>query len=234
MQDTDEPMAIPLWINGHAYLTMTDTFFDVCNPASGEVLRRIPLCGAVEAGKAVAAAQDALPAWAELSSAARQTLLLAVGDALHGYAEHFAGLLLEETGMPLDAAASEVHAAVVLLRDVVTHNTAPEAPRVLAVVSDATAPLLGPLSRAVPALLGGATLVLKPSPKAPSAVFALAELTARSGFPPGVFNILQGDEAAIEGLCAAGGVGALQFAGDPALGVKVGAIAARYGKPFDF
>ncbi|MBL8881239.1 MAG: aldehyde dehydrogenase, partial [Phycisphaerales bacterium] len=101
-----------------------------------------------------------------------------------------------------------------------------------AVVSDDRAPLLGPLQRAVPALLAGATVVVKPSPKAPSAAFALAELTARSAFPGGVFNILHGDLAAIEGLCSAAEVGLLLFAGDPALGSKVAAIATRHGKPF--
>jgi succinate-semialdehyde dehydrogenase/glutarate-semialdehyde dehydrogenase len=71
----------------------------------------------------------------------------------------------------------------------------------VAIVSDDSAPLLGPLRHAVPALLAGATVVVKPSPKAPSAAFALAELSARSAFPGGVFNVLHGDLAAIEGLC---------------------------------
>jgi acyl-CoA reductase-like NAD-dependent aldehyde dehydrogenase len=231
MQETDELMAIPLWINGHAYLTMAPAFFDVCNPKTGEVLRRIPLCGAEEAAKAVAAAHGALAGWAALATAARATLLVAAGDALEGYAEHFAGLMVEETGREADRAALEVRDAIALLRGAST-----AAPSVLAgvtaIVSDDSAPLLGPLSRAVPALLAGSTLVLKPSPKAPSTVFALAELTALSAFPAGVFNVLQGDEAAVEGLCASSAVSAVQFSGTSALGVRVAAIAARYGKLF--
>ncbi len=103
---------------------------------------------------------------------------------------------------------------------------------VVAVVSDHTAPLLGPLKYAVPALLAGATVVLKPSPKTPAAAFALAELSARSGFPGGVFNLLHGDLAAVEGLCADDDVSLLLFAGEPALGSKVATIATRHGKPF--
>ena len=49
MRQTDEPLAIPLWINGHAYLTLAPAFLDVRNPASGEILRRTPLCGADQA-----------------------------------------------------------------------------------------------------------------------------------------------------------------------------------------
>jgi succinate-semialdehyde dehydrogenase/glutarate-semialdehyde dehydrogenase len=231
MTESDEILAIPLWINGHAYLTMAPAFFDVRDVRSGKVRRRTPLCGAAEALAAVESAHNALAAWAALTVEARATLLAALADALAGYAEHFAGLIAEETGKDAVAAAAEVSAALQVLRTA-TASTAATGGGVVAVVSDDRAPLLGPLRQAAPALLAGATLVLKPSPKAPSAVFALAELTARSGFPGGVVNILQGDLAAIEGLCAAAEVSLLLFAGDPALGSKVAAIASRHGKPF--
>jgi len=92
--------------------------------------------------------------------------------------------------------------------------------------------LLGPLQRAVSVLLSGATVVLKPSPRAPSAAFALAELTARSGFPGGVFNILHGDQLATEALCASKEVSLLLVVGEPAFDARVAAIATRHGKPF--
>ncbi len=231
MTESDEILAIPLWINGHAYLTMAPAFFDVRDVRSGKVRRRTPLCGAAEALAAVESARNALAAWAALTAEARATLLAALADALAGYAEHFAGLIAEETGKDAVAAAAEVSAALQVLRTA-TASTVATGGGVVAVVSDDRAPLLGPLQQAAPALLAGATVVLKPSPKAPSAVFALAELTARSGFPGGVVNILQGDLAAIEGLCAAAEVSRLLFAGDPALGSKVAAIASRHGKPF--
>ncbi len=228
MLETDEPLAIPLWINGHAYLTMAPTFLDVRNPVSGAILRRTPLCGAGEAHKAAEAAQAALGAWFAQAAGQRAALLSAVGDALAAYTEHFARLIAEETGKALDAATAEVGAAVLLLRSA----TGSALGGVVAIVSDDGAPLSGALSHAVPALSGGATVVVKPSPKAPSAVFALAELTARSGLPAGVFNVLQGDEAAVEGLCTSPDVSLLLFSGEAALGAKVGAIAARHGKPF--
>lgn len=230
MTESDEILALPLWINGHAYLTMAPAFFDVRDPRSGRVRRRTPLCGAAEAQAAVASAGSALPSWAARTTVERAQLLTLVGDALAGYASHFAHLIAEETGKPGEAAAAEVSDAVALLR-----TTSPDggaAGGIVAVVSDDAAPLLGLLQSAFPALLAGATVVLKPSPKAPSAAFALAELTARSGFPAGVVNVLHGDLAAIEGLCAATAVSVLLFSGDPALGAAVRAIAAGHGKPF--
>lgn len=198
MLQIDDPLAIPLWINGHAYLTMAPAFLDVCNPVNGEVLRRTPLCGADEAEKAVEAAQAALVQWAAQSAGARARLLGAVGDALAGYADHFARLIVEESGMDSDAAAAEVGAAVALLRDPETGDSS----GVVGVVGNTATPLFGSLRLAVPALMAGAVVVIRPSPETPSALFALAELTGRCAFPGGVFNVLHGGKAAVDGLRA--------------------------------
>ncbi len=238
MSETDQILAIPLWINGHAYLTMPPALFDVRDARSGEVKRRTPLCGASEALAAASSAQAALADWAARPVAERAALLLALADTLAEYGEHFAELLSEETGKDAALAAAEVGDALSLLRGADSGaaseaaGAASVARAVVAIVSDDSAPLLGPLRHAVPALLAGATVVVKPSPKAPSAAFALAELTARSDFPGGVFNVLHGDLAAIEGLCVLREVSRLCFAGDPALGAKVAEVAIRYDKPF--
>ena len=65
------PKAIPLWVKGHAFLTVTDRFYDVANPLTGEALYRVPLCGAPEAAEAVASARNAQPGWAALTTLAR-------------------------------------------------------------------------------------------------------------------------------------------------------------------
>ncbi|MBK9028921.1 MAG: aldehyde dehydrogenase family protein [Propionivibrio sp.] len=76
----------------------------------------------------------------------------------------------------------------------------------IGIVGDSKAPLLGALQIAVPTLLAGSVVVIKPNPETPSAIFALAELTGRCAFPGGVFSILHGGEAAVEGLRDADGV----------------------------
>ena len=63
------PKAIPLWINGRAFLTMAPSFFEVVNPQTGTAQYQVPLCGADEAQEAVAAARAALPGWQEMSAA---------------------------------------------------------------------------------------------------------------------------------------------------------------------
>lgn len=221
------PMAIPLWINGHAYLTMGESFFDVVNPSTGEALRRVPMCGSKEAAEALAAAREAQPGWAAMGMNARRVCLNALADALEKYSGHFAKLLVQDLGVDEAIASGEVEAAVAALRGVSVGHAG-----ILAVVVDASQSLAGLARAMAPALLAGASVVLKPSLKAPSAAFALCELSGRVEWPAGVLNLLHGDAPAISGLCS-GGVDRLIYAGEPALGAQVAVIAEAASVPFE-
>lgn len=221
------PKAIPLWINGHAFLTVTDAFFDVTNPATGEAVRRVPLCGASEAAEAVGAAQVAQSAWAMMGMPARRVCLASLGDALDNYSGHFAKLLMQDCGFDEARASAEVGEAVAALHGASVGETG-----VFGLVLDASRPLASLAEVIAPALMAGATVVVKPSLKAPSAAYALCELSGRADWPAGVLNLMQGDTAAIEGMCAAG-IDRLVYAGHAALGVQVGAIAETAGIPFE-
>ena len=222
----DGPKAIPLWIRGHAFLTVSGRFHDVVDPLTGAALYRVPQCGADEAAEAVASARNAQAGWAELTVPARQAALAALAAALDRYGGHFAKLLRAETGFTDDQALAEVAAALAALR-----GDDLGAAGIVAIVVDATRPLAGLAEVAAPALRAGAAVIVKPSPRAPSAAYALCELSARAQWPAGVLNLMQGDSAAIEGLCAAG-VDRLVYCGNAALGAEVGAIAAAGGTPY--
>lgn len=207
MTQFDEVPAIPLWIAGHAYLTLAPHFTEVRDACSGRVLRRTPSCGANEARLALDAAAQALSAWSERSADERTGLLLQLADALDGYASHFARLIEEETGCDGASALAEVGDAVALLRGSPRHaefNGAFDAAQagVREVVGSARSPLSALLRLAVPAWSAGSALVVMAAPLAPSAVFALAELSARCAFPGGVFNVLYGDASVFAGVVA--------------------------------
>lgn len=221
----DGPMAIPLWINGRAYLTVTEEFLDVRNAASGEAVRRTPLSGADEVAEAVRAAQAALPAWQALDAAKRQAHLSQLARLLDQYTGHFAKLVRQETGFEEVQAQAEVATAVQALQDGETYSDA----GVSVVLSDAMHPLAALAATLAAALRGGACVVVKPSPKAPGAAFALAELSGRAGLPPGVLNLVHGDLAAIEALCRHPDVGALRIRGETGFGAQVEALAKRCG-----
>lgn len=220
------PMAIPMWLNGHAFMTAGQGFLDVVNPVSGEALRRVPLCGADEASEAQAAARAAQAGWAALDVGARREALAALATALDNYTGHFAKLMAQESGAENEVERAQVEAAVAALRG----DSLGEG-GVFGLVLDASQPLLAFARAMAPAMLAGATLVVKPSPKAPSAVFALCELATRAQWPNGVLNLLQGDTAAVAGLCASG-VDRLVYVGNAALGEQVGRMAAAAGIAF--
>ena len=223
----DGPVAIPLWINGHAYLTVTEHFFDVIDPLTGEAIRRVPLSGADEAAEAVGAAAAARAGWSALAAGERRTLLQALAKALDDYTGHFAKLIRQETGRDEADCLAEVAAAVAALREPAAGQG-----QLVAVLADAGRPLAALVELAAPVLAAGGTVVFKPSPKAPGAAYAFSELTARAGLPGGVVNLVQGDEAAVEGLCAQTAVDCVAYAGDAALGARVAAIAASHGRAF--
>jgi acyl-CoA reductase-like NAD-dependent aldehyde dehydrogenase len=174
----------------------------------------------------VASARNAQPGWAALTVPARQAALAALAGALDRYSGHFAKLLRAETGFTEDQSLAEVAAALAALRGDDLGDAG-----IVAIVVDATRPLAGFAEAAAPALRAGAAVVVKPSPKAPSAAYALCELSGRAEWPAGVLNLMQGDSAAIEGLCAAG-VDRLVYRGNAVLGAAVGAIASAAGTPY--
>ena len=208
MTNSDGVPAIPLWLAGHAYLTLAPRFIDVCEARSGKVLRRTPTYGADAARRALSAARQALPAWSAGAASARAGLLMALGDGLAAYASHFARLIEEEAGGDEALASAEVCGAVAILRgappaagdakanDTHRANESTEA-GVRVVFGSAQAPLGALLRIAVPAWRAGAALVVVQPPQVPAAVFALAELSARCALPAGVFNVLYGDAADI-------------------------------------
>ena len=196
---SDVPPAIPLWINGHAFLTMPSEFHNVCSRTEGRVLRRTPLCTAEIAGKAVDAARNACQGWRALSGSERGTLVLGLKDAMLQYVDHFRILISEETGKTEAESGDEIDAALAVLSD----SSSPaesDSEDVVAVIGEAGAPLLGPLRVAIPALLAGRAVIVKPDPATPSVLVALGELMGRHGFPPGVFNVVHGGEPVLAGL----------------------------------
>jgi len=196
--------AIPLWINGRASLKVTQVFHDVRNPVTGRVLRRVPLCGLEDFQEALQSARGGRNAWLGLGRPGRLALLVALGDALSALSGHFAAMIAEETGTSCAQADHEIACAVSLLRE----------PNVLsvpgvAVVSGAPKSFSSLAGQAASALAGGATVIVCPAPESPTALFALAELSGRCGFPPGVFNVVYPRAEVVAGMVASADVAVL-------------------------
>ncbi len=198
----DAPPALPFWIDGRAVLSLGERLVDVQNPRQEPVLRRVPVCDAAVAQRAVAAARAAQPAWAALDPALRQGVLAALATALAGYAPHFARLLWEDAGLTATAAAEDVARAEQAL--LALPAQAPLSPVcALLPAADDPAPFSDAVRRLAMALNAGSAVLLLSSPCVAAPLLALAELAARSGVPAGVFNLVHGDAMSARALQAA-------------------------------
>ena len=91
-------------------------------------------------------------------------------------------------------------------------------------------PIMVPLWMMANAIACGNCFVLKPSEKDPSASLVLADIVQRSGFPDGVFSVVQGDREAVETLLAHPDVAALSFVGSTPVARHIYEVGTRHGK----
>lgn len=193
--------AIPLWIDGHAWFSVFEEFIDI-READGEVRYRVPKCGVDEVERALLSCRDAQPDWSE-DLPLRERLLAELASLLDQFGGDFAKIIARETGKELEASREEVARAVALLREA---SCASGGGGVEAVFSNAVTPLITVAEGLARAFTAGNTAVILSDARAPSVVFALAELSARAEFPAGALCLLHGDgkthlalERALEG-----------------------------------
>ena len=201
MRRVKEVYAIPMWLNGRAYLKAGPIYRDVCDPVTGEILRKTPLFGAEEVGEALRSAGGGLAAWDSLGESGRKRMLSSLGEALHDMRAHFSRLIAEETGKHEESASCDVLTVVSCLRESQMGTVAG-----VTVVSAFSRDFQEVAARAVAALAAGATLVICPSPESPSALFALAELSGRCGFPAGAINVIYPNDEALARLHGMSGI----------------------------
>ena len=218
------------------------TWIDVTNPATGQVLGRVPDLGAEAALEAVAAARDALPAWRDLTAKARSVILRRWYDRVLDARSDLARLLTAEQGKPLAEAEGEITYAAAFIEwfaeearraygDVIPSHQADrrllvlkQAVGVVAAVTPWNFPAAMVTRKVAPALAAGCTVVLKPSELTPFTALALARLAAEAGVPDGVFNVVTGAPAPIgEVLTGSPDVAKFTFTGSTAVGKRLAA-----------
>jgi acyl-CoA reductase-like NAD-dependent aldehyde dehydrogenase len=211
----DESRALRLdprpWIGGRRVEAQARGTFASHNPATGAVVAELTACGAAEIDAAVRAARDVFNRgdWSELSPRDRAQKLHAFADAIAGHARELALLDTLEMGMPIANAladmqdvAGQVHAtaemADKLLDDVIPNDPSAlvlnlREPRgVIGAITPWNFPAYIGITKIVPALAVGNSVVLKPSEIASLSCLRLGELAAEAGIPDGVVNVVPG------------------------------------------
>ena len=210
---------------------------EIRNPATSEVLDTVPVMGAAETRRAIAAAHAAMPAWAGKTAAERARLMRRWFDLMMANVDDLAIIMTAEQGKPLAESKGEIAYAASFIEwfaeegkriygDIVPGHQADKRIMVLRQpigVVTAITPWNFPAAmitrKAGPALAAGCPIVVKPAPQTPYSALAMAHLAQRAGIPDGVFNVVTGDALAIGGEFTGNTlVRKLSFTGSTAVG----------------
>jgi len=236
------------WIGGER--VASERTFATISPIDQAELAQVARAGQAEVDRAVRAAHEAFPAWAALGPAGRAPYLHRLADLIDANVERLAAVECADMAMLLRSLRARVIArgarnyrayadlAVAYEeRDWRSNGTWNRVQRMpsgpAAVVTPWNAPFMLSTWKTAPALAAGCTVVLKPAEWSPLSCSLLAELTAEAGFPPGVFNVVQGiGEEAGAALVAHPLVRRVSFTGSPETGRLIGQAAAANLAPF--
>ena len=224
--------------------------FAVITPIDGSVIAHIAAGGSHEADLAVRAADDAFPAWSELGAAGRAECLHRLADLIDADVERLAAVECTDMAMLLGSLKARVikrgalnfrnYADLAVSyeeRDWHSRGTWNRVQRMpagpAAVITPWNAPFMLSTWKIAPALAAGCPVVLKPAEWSPLSCSLLADLAEEAGFPPGVFNVLQGiGEIAGAALVAHPRLRRVSFTGSPETARQIGTAAAQNLVPF--
>ena len=228
--------------------TSATEILDVTNPATGEVLARVPLSGSADLDAAVAAARAALPEWRAVSTIGRARKLFELRERLVARSEDLARSVTTEMGKTLGDARAEVARMIEMVEaacaipttmqgrilEDVARNVDAETIRqpvgVCAAIVPFNFPAMVPFWFLPFAIACGNAFVLKPSEQVPlTQQIAFEELDALD-LPPGVVNLVNGGREIVEGILEHPGIDAVSFVGSAPVARLVYERAAKAGK----
>lgn len=216
--------------------------FAVHDASTEEIMATVPAGTAAEAQKAILAARAAFPAWAALAVEERATLLDKVSAGLKARMDEMATAIAREVGMPLKLARAvqvggpvwnwanfaKVARAFEWEEKVGNSLVVREPIGVVACITPWNFPLNQITLKIAPALAAGCTVVLKPSEIAPVNAMILAEIIHEAGFPPGVFNLVNGAGPVVgEAFATHPEVDMISFTGSTRAGKRVAELASQ-------
>ena len=236
------------YVSGARVPGRSKRFADVFNPATGIAEKRVPLASADEVNDIVAAARAAWPSWATTPPLRRARILDAFKALLIENSEKLAELISSEHGKTHDDALGEVTRGLEvvefaigiphLLKGEVTENVGTNVDShslrqplgVVAGITPFNFPCMVPMWMFPVALACGNAFILKPSERDPSPPLLIAELLTKAGLPAGVFNVVNGDKAAVDALLTHPDVKAVSFVGSTPIARYIYATGAANGK----
>ena len=243
-----ETATLPNFIGGSYLAPSASETLPVLNPATGEILFRIPLSGPEDVGRAVASARDALREWRETPPGDRVQPLFRLKALLERDFEDISRVVTTECGKTLAESRGELRRAIEnvevacgipslmqgrVLEDIargIDEFMIRQPVGVVAVIAPFNFPAMIPFWFLPYALACGNTVVMKPSEKTPLTMQRVTQLLTEAGFPPGVVQVIHGGREAVSALLEHPDVAAVSFVGSSPVARAVYARAAGNGK----
>ena len=243
-----ETATLPNFIGGSYLTPFASATLPVFNPATGELLFRIPLSGPEDVGRAVASARDALREWRETPPGDRVQPLFRLKALLERDFEEISRVVTTECGKTLAESRGELRRAIEnvevacgipslmqgrVLEDIargIDEFMIRQPVGVVAVIAPFNFPAMIPFWFLPYALACGNTVVMKPSEKTPLTMQRVTQLLTEAGFPPGVVQVTHGGREAVSALLEHPDIAAVSFVGSSPVARAVYAQAAGNGK----
>ena len=230
------------WIGGRFVDGAASAYLDVHNPATGEVISRVPLSATADVDRAVDAAKKAFPAWSAMPIKERVQIFFRYKTLLEANIDSLAALVTEENGKIESEARAEVLKSAELTEFAcslpqITAGEVLEVSRgvecrverypvgIVASIAPFNFPNMVPNWTIPNALALGNCMILKPSELVPLSAGRIAELLREAGLPDGVFNVVHGGQETVEAICDHPDIEGISFVGS----TKVAKIVYRRG-----
>ncbi|MGZ2461687.1 NADP-dependent succinate-semialdehyde dehydrogenase [Rhizobium anhuiense] len=217
-----------------------DNAIEVTNPATGEIIGRVPKLGATETRDAIFTAERAQKEWAARTARERSAILRKWFEEMIANQDDLGRILTLEQGKPLAEAKGEIAYGASFIEwfaeearrvygDIIPGHQIDKRILVLkqpigvvAAITPWNFPNAMITRKAGPALAAGCAMVLKPASQTPFSAIALAVLAERAGLPPGLFSVLTGSAREIgAALTESPMVRKLTFTGSTEIGTEL-------------
>ncbi|WP_064119519.1 CoA-acylating methylmalonate-semialdehyde dehydrogenase [Pseudomonas fluorescens] len=239
---------VKLLINGEWVESQTTEWHDIVNPATQQVLAKVPFATAAEVDAAVSAAQHAFQTWKLTPIGARMRIMLKLQALIREHSKRIAVVLSAEQGKTIADAEGDIFRGLEVVEHAcsigtlqmgefaenvaggVDTYTLRQPIGVCAGITPFNFPAMIPLWMFPMAIACGNTFVLKPSEQDPLSTMLLVELAIEAGVPAGVLNVVHGGKDVVDGLCTHKDIKAVSFVGSTAVGTHVYDLAGKHGK----
>ena len=239
---------VKLLIDGEFVESQSTEWRDIVNPATQDVLARVPFATAAEVDAAIRAAHAAFAGWKNTPLGTRVRIMLKFQALIREHMPRIAKTLTAEQGKTLPDADGDIFRGLEVVEHACSIGTLQQGEflenvagavdtytlrqplGVCAGVTPFNFPAMIPLWMFPMAIVCGNTFVLKPSEQDPLSTMQLVELALEAGIPKGVLNVVHGGKDVVDALCTHEHVKAISFVGSTAVGTHVYRLGSEHGK----